>query len=150
MTAIVHELAMEETKLSMPEFKTVYQIAEKAPTGLPTVYIDGPRNFLEHGNIVITLNEDIRWGTKAWKYDKAGKIELKGSRKLWVLSNIFNEIPNTTTFYLAYELLHKPRLLTDLPGETLVLNWLTDDKDLEAGTTAMRCLNHSVPILGDL
>jgi hypothetical protein len=150
MTAVVHELVGEEVKRSMPDFKTVYQIPEKAPTRRPTVYIEGPRTFLEHGDIVMTLNDDPRWGAKTWKYNKDGKIELKGSRKLWILSNVFEEIASTTTFYLAYGRLHKARLLTDLPGETFVLNWLTSDENLAATTSAMRYLAHSVPILGDL
>ncbi len=150
LTTLVHEFVGEAAKRSMAAFNVVYQIPEKAPTGLSTAYLEGPRDFLEHGNIVMTFDEDSKWRAKTWKYTDDGKIELRGARKLWVIRNIFNEIASTASFYLAYGRLHKARLLTDLPGEAFVLNWLTGDEDLAATTSAMRYLTHSVPILAGL
>jgi hypothetical protein len=134
----------------MKDFAVQYQIPERAPTGLPSVYISGPREFLEHGSIVMTLNEPPKWRDERWKYDKDGKTELRGPRKLWAVWEIFDGIADNTSFYLAYGRLHGARFLSDLPGETFLLDWLTEDEELAATTSAMRSLAHSVPILGDL
>jgi len=150
LSSFVHEFVDEIAKGAMPNFNAVYQIPEKAPTGLSTVYLEGPRDFLEHGEIVLTFDEAPKLRIKTWKYDEDGKIGLRGARKLWAIRTIFNEVANSTSFYLAYGRFHKARLLTDLPGEALVLNWLTGDEELTATTSAIQYLTHSVPILGDL
>jgi hypothetical protein len=82
MTKFVHEFGNEMAKRSMADFKVVYQIPEKAPGGLSSVDIEGPRDFLEHGNIVMTFNEDSNWRARTWKYDDDGKIELRAEKKL--------------------------------------------------------------------
>jgi hypothetical protein len=150
MTDLVHEYVIEVTKRSMPEFEVVYQIPEQAPGRLSAAYIKGPRDFLEHGEVVVTFNEKPGWRLKSWRYDKDGKIELGGKRKMRFLRHILDEIANTISFYLADGLLHRARLLTDLPGEASVLRWLTGDENLVETTSAMQYLSHSVPILSEL
>jgi hypothetical protein len=150
MKELIHHITQDAAHDAMKDFEVHYQVAEKAPSGLPSVYIDGPREFLEHGGIVMTLNEPPKWRSKRWKYGKEGKIELRGPRKLWAVWEIFDWIADNTTFYFAYGRMHRARFLTDLPGETLLLNWITEDEALAATTSAMRALTHSVPILGDL
>jgi hypothetical protein len=150
MQAVVHEMADVQAKLSLAEFDLEYQRPEKAPTGLSTVYLDGPRDFLEHGNIVNVFRESPDWRLKSWRYDNEGKTILRGTRKLWFVRLLFNEIANNTSFYLAYGRLQKARFLTDLPGEAFVLDWLTGDERLAASTSAMQLLTHEVPILADV
>jgi hypothetical protein len=150
MSALVHEVAQDAAHEAMKDFTVQYQIPERAPTGFPSVYISGPREFLEHGSIVMTLNEPPKWGGKRLKYDKDGKTELRGPKKLWPVWEIFEGIADNTTFYLAFGRLHGARFLTDLPGETFLLDWLNEDEELAATTSAMRSLTHSVPIIGDL
>jgi hypothetical protein len=150
MRAVVHELADEAAKLSLAEFDLEYQLPEKAPTGLSTVYINGPGDFLEHGNIVNVFRESPGWKLRSWRYDSEGKTILRGKKKLWFVRLLFNEIANNTSFYLAYGRLQKARFLTDLPGEAFVLDWLTGDERLAASTSAMKLLTHAVPILADV
>jgi len=84
------------------------------------------------------------------RYDREGRTELRGDRKLRFVRHIFNQIANNTKLYLAFERLQNARFLTDLAGETFVLNWLTKDKRVAATTSAMRHLSHSVPILAEV
>ena len=150
MKALVHDVAQDAAHEAMKDFTVQYQLPERAPTGLPSVYISGPREFLEHGSIVMTLNEPPKWGGKGPKYDKYGMTEVRGLKKLWPVWEIFEGIADNTTFYLAFGRLHGARFLTDLPGEAFLLDWLNEDEEIEATTSAMRSLSHSVPILGDL
>jgi hypothetical protein len=150
LTPFVYEFVGEVARRSMADFKLVYQIPQKAPTRNSTVYIDGPRDFLEHGHIVMIFDENLKWRDKTWKYDDDGKIELRGARKLWIIKSFLQEIASSASFYLAYGRLHKARFLTDLPGEASVLRWLTCDEQLAATTSAMQYLMHSVPILAEL
>ena len=150
MKALVHDVAQDAAHEAMKDFAVQYQLPERAPTGLPSVYISGPRELLEHGSIVMTLNEPLKWVGKRTKFDKDGRTELRGPKKLWAVWEIFEGIADNTTFYLAFGRLHGARFLTDLPGETFLLDWLTEDEELAATTSAMRSLTHTVPILGDL
>jgi hypothetical protein len=80
-----------------------------------------------------------------------GKVRFTGPRKLRFVSQIFNSIAESTTFYLTYGLQHRARFLSDLPGEVLLLEDLgTEDEKLMESTLAMRELTHSLPLLGDL
>jgi hypothetical protein len=99
---------------------------------------------------VLTFDEGPKFRPKTWKYDREGKRELTSQRKVFFVRQIFNEIANDTTFYLAYGRFHSARLLTDRPREAFLLNSLTADEKLAATTTAMECLTHAVPILADL
>jgi len=112
--------------------------------------MEGPAEILEHGSLVIMFDEGPNWRMKSWNYDADGKVELRGKKKLFFVQQIFNEIANSTTFYLAYGRQHDARLLTDLPGDTFLLNWMTEDEHLESASTSMRYLTHSIPLLSDL
>jgi hypothetical protein len=150
MQAVVHEMSDEAAKLSLSEFDLEYQLPEKSPTGMSTIYVNGPRDFLEHGNIVNVFRESPDWKLRSWRYDNEGKTILRGKKKLWFVRLLFNEIANNTSFYLTYGRLQKARFLTDLPGEAFVLDWLTGDERLAASTAAMQMLAHAVPILADV
>lgn len=147
---VVHKLADDAAKTHLSQFNVMYQLPERAPSGRSTVYLEGPREFVEHGSLVGLFKEGLGWRSKTWKYDHDGKVQLSGTRKLQVVRRIFNQIAQDTSFYLDYSRLYKARLLTDLPGEVLVLNWLTEDERLAATTSIMESLTHAVPILADL
>jgi hypothetical protein len=133
-------------------FRVVYQLPEKAPTGLSTVYITGPKDLIEHGEIVGTWVESDMWRRKSWRYDREGKVELRGPRKLVPLYDlIFEQIANDTGFYLAFARLHSARFLSDLPGETFLLEALDDDEQMSTQNQRIHeSLTHLVPLLGDL
>jgi len=150
MHALVYDLAEHAAKKSLPRFDVLFQLPGKAPTGHPTAYVEGPRDFLEHGSLVALFDESPNWRCKTWKYDRKGRTALHRNRKLLFVQMIFDEIASNTSFYLAYGLRQNARFLTDLPGEAFVLDWLTEDEQLSATTSAMELLSHVVPILGDL
>ncbi len=150
MMALVRDFAEDAAKQRQALFRAVYQVPEKAPTRRSTVYLEGPAEFLEHGSLVITFDEGVSWRAKTWRYDREGKTELRGAKKLRFVNVVFDQIAENTTFYLAYGRQHNARLLTDLPGDAFILNWLTKDEELMATTSAMEHLMHSVPILADL
>jgi len=52
-----HGAAREAAKDFQSEFRIRYQLPEKSPTGLSTAYLEGPKDFLEHGSGVETFNE---------------------------------------------------------------------------------------------
>jgi hypothetical protein len=151
MVDLAHAVAQGEAKALSGEFIVAYQLPEKSPTGRSTVYIDGPSDFMEHGGAVVIFDEGPTWRSKSWRFDKEGKTELKGNRKLFFVSRIFHQIANDTTFYLAYGRLRSARYLTDLRGEAFLLEGLTQDDELAASSKTMNTfLTHTVPLLGDL
>jgi hypothetical protein len=67
-----------------------------------------------------------------------------------MVTEIFQTIADNMTFYLAYGLRRKARFLSDMRGETEFLEWMNHDEDMTAQSLALRELQHSVPVLGDL
>ena len=133
------------------EFVVKFQLPEKAPTGIPSIYVEGPEDFLEHGLIVMLFNEPRGFRLKRWKFDREGRVELQGLRKAAVLSRIFDGIGEDTSFYLAYGRNRNARLLANLRGETMLLEDLTGDDEVSASSAALSdCMTHSLPLLADL
>jgi hypothetical protein len=132
-------------------FRVVYQSAEKSPTGQEFINIEGPEDFLEHGGGVLLVDDPKSWVSPKAKFDARGRLEIRGRKKLSAIRWVFDQIANDTTFYLAYGRTHDARFLTDRPGETLLLDWVTADKEVSASSTAMNAyLTHSLPLLGDI
>ena len=150
MQEFVHNVAGWGAKQSLNEFEIEYQRPEDSPSGRSTVYIKGPDDFLEHGGLVAVFDESSSWRAKSWRYDREGKVRLKGTRKLFFVEFIFNAIANDTTFYLAYGQHNRSRLLTDRAGDAYLLNWMNEDSDLQSTSAAMELLSHSLPILADV
>ena len=151
MVDVVHRATDHMVKAFQREFVVRYQLPEKAPQGVPSIYIEGPEDFLEHGSIVQYFNEGKNWRLKSWKFDDDGMVELRGPRKLLALDYIFRNIAQDITFYLAYGRNVNSRFLTSLPGETIFLDGLTRDEELAASSEALQeGLTHSVPLLDDL
>jgi hypothetical protein len=149
LAAAAQEFAIGLAKDLAPEFQAVFQIPEKSPTGEPSVYVSGPEDFLEH-DLVILLNEPPGWRLKSWRYDPEGKVILRGSRKLAMIFEIFRSIASNTSFYLTYGLDLHARLLSDLPGETIMLEDMSLDEKLIEDTKGLRELTHILPLLTDL
>ena len=150
MSAFVHEVARSAARPLSDSFEVEYQLPDKSPTGRSSVYITGPEEFIEHGELVVLFDESQTWRAKSWKYDDHGKTLLKGRKKSFFVEHMLNTIANDTTFYLASGQQHRSRLLTDRPGEAYLLNWLNQDEKLQSTTKAMEFLNHSVPLLTDI
>jgi len=150
MTLFIHDIADWEAKQNQHDFKAVFQLPEKSPSGRSTVYLDGPEELLEHGSLVWLFDEGPNWRSNSWRYDKDGCVELRGKRKLYFIEKIFNSIANNTTFYLAYGQEHKARLLTDLAGDTYILDMISEDEKFKSTSKAMEFLNHSIPLLADV
>lgn len=133
LTHIVSDGAAEEFSR---KFQTVYQTPEKSPTGRSTIYVDGPEDFLEHGSLIELFDEGPGWRPKSWTFNRVGRREITGPRKVAVLRRIFGQIATDTTFYLAFGRGHTGRYLTDRRGEAFLLELLTGDEEV---ATVVRC-----------
>jgi hypothetical protein len=150
MQRIVYKATDHMLEAFKDDFSVRYQLPEKAPTGIPSIYIDGPEDFLEHG-MVMLFEEQEGWRSKRWKFNSEGMVELQGPRKSAALGQIFGGIGEDTSFYLAYGRNRNARLLTNLPGETFLLEDLTGDDEVSANSAALQeCMTHSLPLLADL
>jgi hypothetical protein len=152
MIEAVRGITADLARDMMPGFRAVYQLPEKSPSGESTLYIEGPKDLLEHGEVVWTWDETENWRLKSWRFDREGKVEIRGKRKLSrIYQSVFMEIANDTSFYLAFARLHSARYLSDRCGETMLLDALADDNQ-EAVTENrhLRAMAHMVPLLGDL
>jgi hypothetical protein len=148
--ALVYGIADAAVRGYAGKFTAEYQHPGMSPTGQPTVYLAGPKSFVDHGAMVVLYKRVPKWIARTWKYDAEGKTRLPSRKTIQFVQYIFKKIAEDTTFYLAYGLLHRARLLTDLPGEGFLLDWLTGDDRIGASATAMQSLTHVVPILAEL
>jgi len=150
MSSLVHDFSQAAAKALRSEFRITYQIPEKSPSGRPTLYFEGPDGYIEHGELVALCNHKPKWLPKTTRFDKNGRVEVRGPHKQHMLSQIFEDFADNMTFYLAYGAQRNARFLSDMYGETEFLEWLTDDERMSATSMALRELHHCVPILNDL
>jgi hypothetical protein len=152
MIQLMHEVAFESAKDFQHDFCVRFQLPEKSPTGIPSIYIEGPDEFLEHGGLVALFDEPKGWRLKSWRYDREGMVAVHGPRKLTFLIDIFRGIADDTTFYLAYGRNRNARYLTSRSGETFLLDLLTQrDGELAASSAALHAyMTHVLPLLDDL
>ena len=149
-TELVHEFSQAAAKHFLPEFHLLYQCPEKSPTGLPTIYLEGPEEYIEHGSLAKPFPTPPAWLPKTGRFDKNGFMELRGPHKKHLVTELFSNIAGNMTFYLAYGLKRKARFLSDMRGETEFLEWLNDNEDLTAKSIVLGELQHSVPVLNEL
>jgi hypothetical protein len=151
MQEIVDRASLDMMRALKDDFSVRFQLPDRAPTRVPTLYVEGPEDFLEHGEIVMLFDEPEEWRAKRWKFDDEGVVEIRGDRKFAALYRIFIGIAEDTSFYLAYGRNRNARLLTNLPGETFLLDALTRDDEVSASSAALHdCMTHSLPLLADL
>jgi hypothetical protein len=152
MIEVMQDVAYDAAKEFQGDFRIRFQLPEKAPTGIPSVYIEGPEDFLEHGGLVMLIDEPKEFRLKSWRYDRHGMVELHGARKLSFLAGIFSGIADETTFYLAYGRNRNARYLASRSGETFLLDLVTSqDEELAASNAALNAyMTHSLPLLDDM
>ncbi len=152
MIESVRLAALGTARDSSTLFRVVYQLPEKSPTGFSTVYVEGPEDLIEHGEIVGTWTESRGWRPKSWRFDAEGKVEIRGPRKLATLYDlVFRKISSDTSFYLTFARFHSARYLSDRTGETFLLDALSDDDEMATRNQRLhQSLTHLVPLLGDL
>jgi len=152
MIEFMHEVAHDAAKDFQGDFRVRFQLPEKSPTAIPSVYIEGPEDFLEHGGVVVLFDEGEGWRLKSWRYDHDGMVELRGPRKQLFLDEIFDGIADDTTFYLAYGRNRNARYLASRSGETFLLDLVTRrDDELSASSAALNAyMTHVLPLLDGL
>jgi len=152
VSSLIHDFSQFTARTVHPEFTVRYQIPEKSPSGKPTIYLDGPEEYIEHAGLVRVVERTPRWLPKRQRFDKEGMMEIRGMHKRHMLEHLFRGIANNMTFYFAYGLKRRARYLSDMHGETEFLDWVTerDDKEMTAKTDALAELQHCVPVLADL
>lgn len=150
-TELVHGFSQAIAKDLHSEFKLTYQRPDKSPSGRPTFYLDGPEQYIEHGGLAGLLDDIPAWLPKTGRYDKEGRIEVRGPYKRIMVAKLFTNIADNITFYLVYGTKRKALFLSDMRGETDFLDWLNgDDEQMTAKTLALRELEHCVPVLTEL
>jgi hypothetical protein len=138
---------------AMTEFKATYQRPDCSPTGQPTVYLEGPEDLIEHGELVGTYPSPPFWVSKSWRYDSEGKhiVPRQKLRNIFRINQIFDKIASDTSFHLAFGSPFQARYLTDLPGEATLLEWLAGDAEIVAENEKIeKLLSHIIPVVGDL
>jgi hypothetical protein len=82
MTELVCKVSDDAAIELQKHFRVIYQTAEKSETGRSTVFIEGPEDFLEHGGGVLLVNDEKSWRPKAGRFDRDGKVEIRGPKKI--------------------------------------------------------------------
>jgi hypothetical protein len=149
------EMMWEMIEDSIPDFAKLfrvrYQQSESSPSGLPSIYIDGPEDLLEHGSMVYRQPNGIGPKfSKRRRFDSEGMTEIRGKDKYPFLWPILDQIGNNTSFYLAFRMRHNARLITDLPGEAILLQDLGEDERFYSSTMGLNALTHALPLLSAL
>jgi hypothetical protein len=145
--------ARDLQSVAMSEFTATYQKPECSPTGQPTVYIDGPDDLLEHGELVGLYGSPPFWVSKSWRYDSEGKhgVPRRKLRRISRINQIFENIGDDTSFHLAFGSPFQARYLTNLRGEAALLEGLAgDDEIVTENENVRKMLSHIVPVVGDL
>lgn len=151
LTSLAHDFSQDTAKFCESEFTLRYQVPEKSPSGRPTLYLEGPEQYVAHGGLARLLGGKPQWLPKSIRFDKQGLAEVRGIYKRVMLSQMFTNIADNVSFYFAYGLKRRARFLSDMRGETDFLDWMTsDDEEMTAKTDLLRELQHTVPVLGEL
>jgi len=50
-TEIVHDFSQFTARNLLNEFRLTYELPEKSPSGQPTLYLEGPEEYIEHGGL---------------------------------------------------------------------------------------------------
>jgi hypothetical protein len=120
----------------------------------PTLYIRGPEEYLEHGQIVARLPEVPEWAAKSWRPNRDGLIRVpnRTARRIGIVQALFQRIASDTTFHLAYGIPRRAKMITDLPGDTELLRAI-DQEDSEVQnqrTVLLNALSHALPFTEEL
>ena len=135
------------------DIRATYQIPECSPSGLPTVYLEGPEELIEHGCLVALYKSPPFWVSNSWRYNSEGKhaVPRRKFGNIFRLNQIFEAIGVDTSFHLAFGRPFRARYLTSMPGEAALLDWLTGEQGTVAANEAVqKMLAHIVPVVGDL
>jgi hypothetical protein len=115
---IVQDCSQFTVKNLLNEFRLMYELPEKSPSRKPTLYLEGPGEYIEHGGLAQPLGEPPDWLPRTAGFDKNGHVEVRGEYKRRIVAELFAGIADNVTFYLAYGTRRNARFLSDLPGET--------------------------------
>ena len=147
---IVLDFSNYMAKRVLPDFDLLYQKPENAPNGKPAIYLNGPEEYIEHGGLARDLEEEPDWLPKKRSYNKDGMMVVRDPLKKQMVQELFADIADNITFFLAYGLRRKARFLSDMPGETDFLELMNHDEELDAKSSVLHQLEHSVPVLMNL
>lgn len=120
----------------------------------PKLYIRGPEDYIEHGQVVIWFSKPPQWIAKSWRPGPDGllRVPTRKARKTGIVHELFQRIASDTTFQMAYGIPRRAKLLTDLPGDTELLRGL-DQEDIEIQNQRailFNALSHALPFTSEL
>src|SRR5229473_276388 len=116
LTSLAHDFSQATARILESDFTIRYQVPAKSPSGRPTIYLEGPDQYIAHGELARLLDRKPRWLPKSIRFDKQGRAEVRGLHKRLMLSQLFTNIADNVTFYFAYGLKRRARFLSDMRG----------------------------------
>jgi hypothetical protein len=133
------------------DFNFKYEPSALSWTGKPIIHIEGPDGFFDQGGIVMRLPEVPGWIPKSWEHSKELVVMPRSkAEKTGILQSLFFPVASETTFQMTYGRQVNARYLTSSRGETILLDWFSDDEGLQsANASAAAYLTHELPI-GDV
>ena len=93
---LVHGYSQAVARDVLSEFHLIYQVPEKSPSGLPTLYLKGPEEYIEHGGLLTTFKQPPSWLPKTGRPDKEGMTEVRGPHKFHMVAELFANIASIT------------------------------------------------------
>jgi hypothetical protein len=151
---LTHAIAEDIASDNLSRFAMYYEPPEE-PGGNCMLHIEGPKDYFEHGGMVLYLPHPPSWVAKSWRRGANGKLQVPPQklRRSGIVQDFFEQIANDTTFHFAYGSIWGAKYLTDLPGEAELLRGLGDNgpsAQQHRATALLSAMTHALPFVDDL
>jgi hypothetical protein len=146
----IREAANDLAEQFMDSFVAHYEVPASSPSRFGHFEVEGPRDFIEHGRVhTIPRNKKVleEIGISA---ETSARIELTDGAKRLFVQKTFREFANNAAFYFSAGISKSTRMLTDLPGEGLLLSALNREREVFESARAMNSLIHTIPLIGEM
>lgn len=108
--------------------------------------LSGPKEFLEHGSVLIELTR-----APSWAKGVRGRLPKKVLAKSGFVDDVFEQIAGDLIFHQLCTQSYNAKLLTSLPGEAEILRRLNrQDEQTSAVLGLCARLTHEIPLMSDV
>jgi hypothetical protein len=151
---LTHAVAEDIASDNLSRFAMYYEPPQE-PGSNCMLHIEGPKDYLDHGGLVLYLSRPPSWVAKNWRREADGKLRVPPQklRRSGIVQDIFERIANDTTFHFAYGSVWGAKYLTDLPGEAELLRGLGENgpsAQQHRAAVLISAMTHALPFVGDL
>ena len=151
---LTHAIAEDIASDNLSRFAMYYEPPQE-PDSNCMLHIEGPKDYFNHGGMVLYLSRPPSWVAKSWRREADGKLRVPPQklRRSGIVQDIFEQIANDTTFHFAYGSVWRAKYLTDLPGEAELLRGLGENgpsAQQHRATAIISAMTHALPFVGDL